>query len=190
MTKSISYDLGYIAAALETLESYLLSRDLFWPVGGRPPSGEGNYPVLTPGGVLLSLARLRARRLSPANEAQLQRYEMQLESLRERWRVAWEQKAAWDYRSRLRQWGDYLEEALREPGGQMAYYVYEVRLRVMLALLEADGLGVEAEEHRALDLLDARLTSYWVDGDFLWGEELATGFPQETFWYLWGKLSG
>jgi hypothetical protein len=37
--------------------------------------------------------------------------------------------------------------------------------------------------------LDVGLRSHFKRGDFVWGEELAEGFPQEKYWYLWGDVA-
>lgn len=62
---SAEYDLGYLKAGISALENYLLSNDLYWPVGASSPSGEPAYPRLTLGGLLLAQKRAHARNLTP-----------------------------------------------------------------------------------------------------------------------------
>ena len=187
-----AYALTYLEAALESLEAYLLSGDLFWPLDASAPDAEGAYPALTLGNILLFAARLRAREgaLLPVEVSRLRMAEGRLDAFRARWRVAWEGKARREFRSRLHQWSGFLEELLGDPSGSMAYYTYEVRLRVIMDLLCAHGAVLETDERDALASLDARLEAAWVRGAFLWPEELAAGFPVEKYWYLWGSLSG
>lgn len=45
--KSFEYDLRYIRAGLDVLEEYLLSDEVFWPIGVNPPVGDPEYPRLT-----------------------------------------------------------------------------------------------------------------------------------------------
>jgi len=187
-----AYALTYLEAAPESLEAYLLSGDLFWPLDASAPDAEGAYPALTLGNVLLFAARLRAREgaLLPVEVSRLRMAEGRLDALRVRWRVAWEDKATREFRSRLRQWSRFLEEALGDSLGSMAYYAYEVRLRVILDLLCENGAVPEMDERDVLESLDARLKAVWVRGAFLWPDEFASGFPEERYWYLWGRLSG
>ena len=51
---SPEYDLRYLKAGIEQLESYLLSSDVYWSIGTRAPAGETPYPQLTIGGLLLA----------------------------------------------------------------------------------------------------------------------------------------
>ena len=58
--KSFEYDLRYIQAGLDSIEEYLLSDEVFWPLSAHPPEGAPEYPRLTLDGLLLSKARLLA----------------------------------------------------------------------------------------------------------------------------------
>ncbi|HEY5573072.1 MAG TPA: hypothetical protein VIK64_08690, partial [Anaerolineales bacterium] len=61
---SAEYDLGYLRAAVAALEDYLMSNELYWPIGAASPAGEPDYPRLTLGGLLLAQKRAHARDLS------------------------------------------------------------------------------------------------------------------------------
>ncbi len=188
MGKTLAYDLGYIAAGLEELEAYLLSKELFWPVNAPSPAGEGAYPQLTLGGLLLALRRARSRGKSPPGHSQVQRLETHLNAARAQWLSAWEEKAAWELRSRMRQWGSYLTELRREPADHRVYFRYEVRLRALIELLIAEVHQLESEDQALLTMLDQEVRGRLIAGDFVWGEDLAEGFPKDTFWYLWGDV--
>ena len=58
---SARYDFGYFQAGVELLDDYLLSPQIYWTLGARPPAREPVYPQLTLGGLLLTGAKLRAR---------------------------------------------------------------------------------------------------------------------------------
>lgn len=187
---SAGYDLGYIQAALQELETYLLSKELFWPLSASSPPGEPAYPRLTLGGLLLAQARSRARNLSPSQNTELAGLERHLDNLQRRWRTAWGRKAAWEFCSRLEQWKNYLNELRADPEDFGSTYGYEVQLRVMLELLTP---SMDDPDPAYLDLLaglDAVLKVTIAPADFIWGEELVGGFPEETYWYLWGRPEG
>ena len=68
---SIEYDLGYLSEGLVSLERYLLSDEIYWNMRAPSPPGEPAYPLLSLGGLLLSKARLEARRLSMEQSGKL-----------------------------------------------------------------------------------------------------------------------
>jgi hypothetical protein len=185
---SPEYDLGYLQAGVNMLESYLLSSELYWTVGDRPPGGGPAYPQLTLGGINLSLARLRSRNLSVQNEAKFKSLESDFDAMRSRWQVAWEEKASHEFHARLFLWRDFLEEYRAQPANHVDRYAYEVSRRVMIQLLSNDAIKVPQVEAELLDGLDALLKSIFIPGPFIWETEIADGFPRSTYWYLYGKI--
>ena len=162
-------DRHYLETALPELKTYLLSDTLFYPLT-HP------LPRLTLGGLLLSQRRLHAYEdVSPLD--------LRLDMLRSKWRVAWEKKAAQELETRLRLWGNYLNEHgnNKELGN---YYAHEVRLRVMAGLLSVE-LGHEPDELVALDQL---LRAKFCSGEFLWDQALSNEFSRDDFWFLYGRL--
>jgi len=185
---SPEYDLRYLRAGLELLESYLLSQDIYRPVGVTPAAGEPPYPQLTLGWLLLARRRLRATAASPAQRDEAARLSAELEATRSHWRVAWGGKAKAEFRARLNLWRDFLEEYRQQAEANYDRYGYEVSRRVLLELLrsEAEGLG-----HADLDMLrglDALLRTLHKPGEFVWDRVLAPAFPPDTYWYLYGSL--
>lgn len=185
---SPEYDLRYLEASLPELQAYLLSGELYWPLEVLPPPGEPAYPRLTLGNLLLSAQRLHGLRLDSAAATRRLRLETHLETEQSRWRTAWSQKAAREFSSRLRQWGSYLEEYRRQTENQAAYFPYEVRLRLLLALLADSSDFIPAAELELLEGLDALLRAALLPGEFVWEAELAPSFPPEPYWYLYGSL--
>lgn len=154
-------DSDYLQAALPELETYLLSNQLYYPLGA-------GLPQLTLGGVLLALAREGLRAES---------FRARAESVREKWRSAWEAKSAREAESRGRLWRQYLEEYREDPPTGARLYPQNVRYRAMLTLL---GQTVcEA---------DPFLKSVFREGKFVWQDVPAQHFSRETFWYLFGTL--
>jgi hypothetical protein len=118
----------------------------------------------------------------------MQKIDAEIGFVRSRWQVAWSRKAAWGFRSRLRQWGNVLKEIRMDPEDHLGYYNYEVRTRVYIHLLRLEIAEVESADQEHLDSLDLLLRALFKPGDFIWKRELVGGFPKEVYWYLWGEL--
>lgn len=188
MSADPKIDLEYLAVGLEELERYLLSGELFWPLMERPSSG-GSFLKLTVGNLLFSLKRLEAldaaRNLSRSEIAEWEKSARALDAVRRKWQAAWQEKAAREYRSRFRQWANVLRDIKKDFEKQAAYYSHEVRLRVLLDLLQPEAGEIEGYE---LEALDAFLKGLLTRSGFIWEVELARGFPEEQYWYLYGEL--
>ena len=178
----------YLQAGLKEVERYLLSDELFWPLNIVSDPGEPSFPNLTLGGLRLHLAFARPLARTSAQRTTLQRTENEIETTHTRWRVAWERKASWEFKSRLRQWGNFIKEVRIDPEDNLSYYRYEVRLRVMLALLKPDIREVDPSYLEHLDSLDLLLRALFASGNFIWEPEFEPEFPAEKYWYLWGVL--
>jgi hypothetical protein len=183
---SLTYDLVYLQNGLLDLQGYLLSNELYWPVGASPPAGEPPYPRLTLGNLLLSKKRLQAQQLSGENQLEIDRIKERLDSTRSEWRVAWGKKAAREYSARLSLWRDFIQEYRKKPESNLDRYAYEVSRRVLLELLESEAEGISEEERELLAGLDEVLRAVLVPGSFIWDKQLGSEFPKERFWYLYG----
>ena len=184
---TFEYDLRYVQTGVGELKDYLLSKELFWPVTLAADAGQPPYPKLTPGNLLLSLARMQAQSSGASQASALAQVEGDLNVVVTKWRVKWEEKVSWEFTSRLRQWVNYLKDFGQEPAIQGAYYPNEVRLRVQMELLR-QAVPISAENAAALDAADGRVRAKLKPGDFIWGEELAAGFPESIYWFLYGKF--
>ncbi len=186
--RSFEYDLHYLQAGVEVLDSYLLSDEVFWPIEISQPDGEPAYPRLTLDGLLLARARLEAHTQSSDQQDQLDKLLSDLELQRSAHRVAWENKARQCFRIRMRMWADFLGEYRENPVENVDRYSYEVRLRVMLSLLGPEIGPSHPDEEQALMALDTYLKNI-LDGDgFIWDESIQAGFPRSEYWYLYGSL--
>jgi hypothetical protein len=85
-------------------------------------------------------------------------------------------------------WADFIEEYKSNPQENADRYSYEVRLRVMLKLLLAESGGQHQTEVNLLSGLDGYVESVLEKGGFIWESELQKGFPEKTYWYLFGIL--
>jgi hypothetical protein len=185
---SVDYDFGFLRAAIPILENYLLSKDLYWSLADSSPRGEPAYPQLTIGNLLSFHARLKARNLTLDQQAELTRLENQLWVFVSKWRLAWEKKAGREFGARLKLWRDFLEEYRTDPENHADRYAYEVGRRVLLTLLQDQTSDIPAAERELLAGLDRLLEAIFVPGDFVWDDELASGFPQTLYWYLYGRV--
>ena len=187
---SIEYDLGYVSEGLASLESYLLSDDIYWNLRAASPPGEPAYPLLSLGGLLLAKARLVARRLPTEQSGRLSQLETGIERNRTHWRTAWTKKAEREFTARLRLWRDFIEEYRQSPEANIDRYAYEVSRRVMLHFLQAEATQISEQEQEMLAGLDKILLAVFIPGEFIWDNELRNGFPPQIFPYLYGSLKG
>jgi hypothetical protein len=186
--KSFEYDLRYIQAGVAELEDYLLSNEIFWPIDVRPPAGEPGYPQLTLGGLLLSRERLNCYNKSPKQIVQVEKLISDMDAIRSRWKVAWENKATHGFSVRIKMWRDYIEEYRQLPQDNADRYPYEARLRTMLSLLQPELGPQSSAEIDLLSILDNYLDNVLITGSFIWEPELQPGFPEHIYWYLYGRL--
>lgn len=184
---SAKYELGYLRAALDTLEDYLLSTELYWPIGAASPAGEPDYPRLTLGGMLLAQKRAHAQDMTVEQRDELARIDEQIDAIRNRWRVAWERKAGKGFSQRLRLWNDFIEDYRQNPKGNADRYNYEAERRVMLHLLGNEADVIPEAEQELLMALDKLLRAVLIPGNFIWDQQLQRGFPKATYWYLYGQ---
>lgn len=166
-------DLTFLDEALPLLQEYLLSKELYWAVSC------GVYR-LTPGNILLALARLEAQ-----HPAAVTKYRPALETSRRQWRVAWEQKVAQETASRLRLWSQYLQEVDFAPATELPAYATEARQRTILQLLKTEMPALP--EWAQLDALDTALRRQVADGEFIWPEVFRRVFAPQEFWFLYVK---
>jgi hypothetical protein len=185
---SADYELRYLEAGIDVLEDYLFSSEIYWPIGATAPAGTTPYPQLTLGGLLLAIKRAQARAADAEQQARLARIEEQIDAVRTRWRSAWGKKAAREYGSRLNLWRDFLEEYRQRPHDNSNRYAYEVRRRVQLQLLEPEADAIPQVQLDLKNGLDKLLYSIFIPGEFIWENDLATSFPADPFWYLYGSL--
>jgi hypothetical protein len=158
---STQKELQYLSAGVPELENYLLSEELYCPIGLH-------LEQLTLGGVLLSLAR--------AGKG-ASKFEAQVKTTHSKLRVAWEAKALREVRARSELWMNYLAEYRDDPKAVAHLYSQNVRCRAMMTLL-----GHSEDES------DGFVRSVFKEGKFVWEEDLVQHFPRESFWYLYGTL--
>lgn len=185
---TVQYELEYMRACLDILQDYLLSDDLYWTIRARPPVGEPSFPQMTISNLLLTNARLSARSLSRNETIEHTNLDEELGRVKQQWRVAWERKADREFSSRMKLWGNFIDEYRKDPENQYDRYAYEVGRRVMLELLSPYITDAVFAERELLQTLDAILRAVYRPGEFIWEEVLKKGFSRDTYWYLYGRL--
>jgi hypothetical protein len=185
---SADYDLGYLEAAVELLEKYLLSKEIYWKITANSPPGEPGYPSLTLGAILLHQQRAASLNLNSHQEDRRFRVDNRIGQIRVKWRTAWSSKAREEFRSRLELWRNYLEEFRQDPEGNYDRYPYEVGRRVMLQLLSREAEGIPGAQEQMLSGLDRILEGVMLPGVFVWDAALENGFSLDDFPYLYYRL--
>jgi len=183
-----AYEISYLQNALQLLEKYLLSGEMYWPIRTAPPASAPPFPSLTLGGLLLSLARLNSPAIADEYQAMREQLRREIESNATRWRVAWEGKALREFHARLTLWRDFLDEYRSSPENHTDRYAYEVNRRVMLDLLEPYTEHVPEAEKELLRGLDQLLRASFTVGGFVLEAWLEPAFPAKSYWYLYGNL--
>jgi len=185
---SADYDLRFLEAGLELLENYLLSKDIYRPIGIQAPPGKPPYPQLTLGWLLLSLQRAQATCQTASEKADLAHIQGQIEAISVKWQSAWNTKAKAEFRARLNLWRDFLSEYGEQPANNTDRYPYEVSRRVLLQILGENSGQLPAADQQALNGLDLILRSHFRAGEFIWDANLIPNFPAADYWYLYGDL--
>lgn len=181
----VDQDLLYLQSSLPYLEDFLIGRDIFVHLEVPQTVHGALIPSrLSLGGVLLARARLAA--VQPPTFTNL---DAQLTVLRSRWRANWETKAAQELPERVRLWSNALGEMGSDPETARRAYPREVRLRVMIQLLEDELPAVSQSIRAEVDAMDSTLRAVFHPGEFCWDVDMATGFQKGNYWFLFGGLA-
>ncbi|OGO29754.1 MAG: hypothetical protein A2Z16_14775 [Chloroflexi bacterium RBG_16_54_18] len=182
------YQLDFIQAGVEQLKDYLFSDLIYWPIGIRAVSGHTAYPQLTLGTLILFLHQAEPLSIDSKSKTELSGYKNDIELIRTSWQAHWRRKSQAEFIARIKLWRDFLQEYRKDPEGNFDRYEYEVTRRVMLEWLGQESPSLKRPELEMLESLDLLLKSLFVHGAFIWGQNLKSEFPEEVFWYLYGKL--
>jgi len=180
------YELRFMSAGIEQIENYLLSGDIFWHIGIQSRTDQSPYPQLTLGWLLLYKLKARATCRTSEQKTDLQELEAKMEAARSKWRTAWSNKAAAEFRSRLNLWVNFLDEFELNPPDNIDRFPYEVTRRVQLDLLMEEVFELPKADRDALNGMDELLKSIFIPGDFVWEPVFEVNFPKSRFWYLYG----
>ncbi len=187
---SFESDWFFLRAALPDLQEYILSSELYWTLHSpRNIPGGVRLPQLTLGSLLLAEKRLTALPLADVQQAELEDSTRKIHHVRSEWRANWGLKAAHEFRSRLNLWRQYLGELRDEARTNAQSYPSQVRSRAILHLLPSEMIeSVPADENDLLSILDQILRGISRSGPFVWEPEMASGFPEEDYWFLYVRF--
>lgn len=173
---------AFLRAAVQELQEYLFSTQLFWRLSPDRRDRKTNPLQLTPGNLLLCEARLSALCVDRQDCQEISGLLEQAAKIRSEWKSLWQQKIIRELPNRLNAWKQYLNEAIGS-GGNVAGYPFQVRLRVIVTLLARylPGRLYQLE----LDSLDQLLRNNSSPAEFVWEPDLAVGFSPQEFWFLY-----
>lgn len=187
--QSIDYSLELATAMLEQFDSYLLSKEIFWPLGESPSSGPP-FPKLSLGQLLLTLddLRVQAEEMAPDQVQQFHDLQGTFEQKCSEKPANIERRTGAEIKQRLNLWKAYIGD-LRASSTAAESYPNDVRQRVLLNRLQAYlRAGDELKSLRAeLAALDQRLRGVFRRGDFVWHSRLRALYSEGDYWYLYGS---
>jgi hypothetical protein len=172
-------DWTLLNAAVNELQDYLLSADLYWPIAGMGTVGKLS---LTPGALLISLKRINSLTMASSRREEFASMTSRVVEIRKRWRSNWLEKAEKDYSVRLNLWKKFLLDLSQDLPAHSNDYPHQVNLRTMIYLLGRD-LGT-ADHDEDLQDLDQKLRSISQPGPFVWESDLESGFSAKEYWFL------
>lgn len=181
---SIDLDLKEVKAMVDTLVPYIYENDLYGKINI-------DSARLTPGSILLRLRRLNALRdqMNPAQAAQFEKINAKNEAVFKEWNVAYGNKMLREAESRLRDLQTYLSECKDDPKLCANSYNPEALRRTLVAeILAALPPEVDSTEVKnTAKSVDSGLRRYVREAPFFWDAVLQPIYPQETFWWLYGR---
>jgi hypothetical protein len=168
---NLDQDKLFLSAGTLALPDYILSKELFYPLGG-------DLPRLTLGNLLLAQKRLSGL----GNEGQF----LEINAFHEKWPAAWDQKVNQEIHTRLELWNNFLGDYRTSPEMNADRYPVEVRHRAILNLLihELD----KPPELDQLPKMDSLLKECLIPGNMVWEKQVEPAFDKFDFWFLYGRL--
>lgn len=181
MKYDIEKNLRTLRAMVDALTPYLYEEELFGHLGE-------NMPKMTVGGLLLRLHQLEGLQssLSTAQQTQLVETRQKFEAMRYEWRTHYEKKVLLELKSRAETALNYLQDA-----DVVGDWSNQVEKRTMMADLlneaNSQNIPITAELKALVSEVDSQLRRHLKIGEFYWDERLVNGYPQDTYWWLYGS---
>jgi len=188
---SLKRDLDELERMVLRLGDYLLGNEMYLSIGGGAFRGL-SAPQLTIGALLLRrrrLTQLRAK-LKRADGIRLDAALADHDDLRREWSLHYERKLQREVPSRLRVMAGFFRECGENPRDCAGAYPIEALRRtivgeILLAMME---FGYEKSEVIAsVRSADQALRRILQAGEFIWSPLLAPVYPQDDFWWLYGR---
>ncbi|MEZ4644403.1 MAG: hypothetical protein R3E31_17010 [Chloroflexota bacterium] len=185
--EKLSRDLGVLVAMAAEMDDYLREDVLFWRMM------QPGMPMLTLGGYLMRQHRLLALRALLADDEvmQLETAVAQFNAALQEKVVRTEEKAHTELGARLRQWHEYLRDADWRRNSLDPNYDTAVETRAMIdalvALLQTAPYQMQPQILAQIAQVDQVLRAMWVAGAFVWPDAWQPAYPQDTYWWLYGR---
>ncbi|MCA9902545.1 MAG: hypothetical protein KC547_01705 [Anaerolineae bacterium] len=188
---NLARDLSEASEMAEMLPDYLIGDQLYSSMSGGI-FGSGSKPALTLGALLLRLRRLRQleNHLSSEQQTVLAKAERDHEQARREWHVHYEEKLVHEANSRLDAMRTFFDECVQNPRQCAGLYLPEAMRRT---IVQEIALALAAENITSTELttkmreIDGHLRRHVRASEFIWANELAPVYPQETFWWLYSR---
>jgi hypothetical protein len=182
---AIDADLKESRAMVEALVPYIYQDVLYGEIGLASAR-------LTPGALLLRLRRLRVLRsqMNPAQAASFDQIDTQHTTIQKEWSVAYSKKLLQEVDSRLRDIHTYINECQEDPRACANAYMPEALRRTIIqeiaqALLSPDRADSNLDSR--LKATDDMLRRYVKESSFIWSAILQPAYPQNPYWWLYGR---
>jgi hypothetical protein len=187
---ALQYDLAVIEAMTAELEPYLLSDTLYWqlsPARAVVPAA----PMLTIGGLVLRLHRLAGQQqaLTAEQRTRLATADQSFCDALKDWKAHAAARMVRELDARLKSWRWFVDDCQAHRRTCISHYPAETELRTLIALLLDKAAAYEdvSEQRELLAQLDARFRRWFEPGSFIWRPALEPVYPQERFWWLYGR---
>jgi hypothetical protein len=185
---TITFNLELAHAIINQLDPYILSNEVFWPLGGKSSDGDA-FPRASLGQLLLTLDELSvlAEGMDPEQAARFQRERSAFEGFRQKRPANLEAKAWAEVAQRLNLWRSLLRD-LREGDRGAGSYRTDVRQRFFLTRLQTFLTDGEKLSKLRIELsqLDGALRGRFRSGGFLWQPRLRHVYDRDEYWFLYG----
>lgn len=183
-------DLKIVGQMVDKLEAYLNSNEIFWQ------NIDDDLVPPTMGGYWLREHRLLALQdtlLDGTQQSKLESTVAQFNQIYSRNKLQAEAKAQQELTARVRQWDNDLDDLLHDDFPSIAYYSVDVEVRAIIVVLfdklQQNSVQISAAVTSQLEWLDKQLEKRWQSGEFIWPAEWVPAYPQDIYWWLYGKLT-
>jgi len=188
---SLKRDLDELERMVLRLGDYLLGNEMYLSIGGGAVRGS-SAPQMTLGALLLRRRRLTQLRskLKRADGIRLDAALADHDNLQREWTLHYEQKLQREVPSRLRVMAGFFRECSENPRDCAGAYPIEALRRTIVGeiLLAMKEFGYEKSEVIAsVRPADQALRRILQAGEFIWSPLLAPVYPQDDFWWLYGR---
>jgi len=176
-----NYEAKYVEEGLEQFKPFLLSTEIFWNINLKRPANHAPYPQLTLGNMLLSIHILNTDDVADEYKEIIHSFD----AIKQEWMRAWQKKAELEFNFRIKQWGRYLVNLQGEQAQSAASFKNDVRIRVLLELLQGQMKAQGENVADDLNALDLQFHRQMKADDFVWPLEIKASFASEDYWFLY-----